>query len=464
MTGAVLFAMNLAFAFQLQRKPFFKIVDAIALTVLLLARHWMRPARRVSIALLILPAMLIVTAYEIYLSSRRPRSGTAASWRGETFDSRGLFEVLEDERKTQPDAVTYVIPRALLTHNLNAQRWMDEALAHTVLPNWGLEIDGVRTLPLGGVSNRRTVFCNEGGTWSIYDSDEYGYNNPRGIWDTGPIDVAILGDSYSQGACVAQKDNTASHIRKKYPKTLTFGMCANGPLMEYANLKEHLFDLKPKIVLWVFYMNDASDLNVERQSDLLLRYFREDGFRQDLRSKQAKIDAAITQYINGLAPNAPHWPAGLASLGLTRQSTPLFLQDLVMREQYSNISGLLRMDRLTTSLTDRFLAKNFFEEEVQWDLFTGILKKAKASVESWGGKMYFVYLPDVFFLKYRGARSHPQMGRVHEMVKEAGLPLIDMHDYFLKQPEPDSYRPHYEAHVNEAGFALIAKGILEQIQ
>lgn len=458
---AALFAMNLFFAFHLHRKPGIKAIAVIGLAALVVVRLRAKPQLRMSVVLALLPAFLGLGAFEILMSRKRPRDGTAAYLRGQPFDSRGLFEVVRDMRKDDPRVQSFVIPRALLTHNLDAPRWADEMLSRTVQPDWGVVVDGVRTLPLGGVSGRTTVFCNEGGYWAVYDSDEHGYNNPRGIWGAAPLDVVIIGDSYSQGACVRPDELTAAHVRKKYPKTLTLGMCANGPLMEYANLKEHVVDLKPKIVLWVYYDNDLSDMLVEKNSELLLRYVEDDGFRQGLRARQTSIDAALDTYLDEVGARSPAWPSSLASVGLTRQTTPLFLQDIVMREQHSSVTSLLRLDWFTSAVTNRFFDRTFFAEQPDWGLFRKVLTKARETIEGWGGHAYFVYLPDVFYL--RPGMVEPNRQGVLESVKVSGMKLIDVHEAFLKLPDPDGYRPHYEAHFTAEGFELVAKFVLEAL-
>ena len=57
-------------------------------------------------------------------------------------------------------------------------------------------------LPLGGISRVTTVFCNETGRYMIYDADERGFNNPRGIWPGREADILALGDSFTHGVCV----------------------------------------------------------------------------------------------------------------------------------------------------------------------------------------------------------------------------------------------------------------------
>ena len=37
--------------------------------------------------------------------------------------------------------------------------------------------------PLSGLSNKKSIHCNENGYYSIYSSDRYGFNNPNEEWD-----------------------------------------------------------------------------------------------------------------------------------------------------------------------------------------------------------------------------------------------------------------------------------------
>ncbi len=456
---AALFLMNLLFAFQMHRHWALKVGPAIAMLAMLAVRLRLKPSLRVTLMLMLVPAVLAVGGFEFMMGRKRPRDGTAAAQRGKPFDSRGLFEVVHDMQQKDPAVQSFMIPRALLTHNLNAPRWADEAIAHTVRPDWGVPVDGVQTLPFGGVSMRTTVFCNEGGYWAVYDADEHGFNNPKGIWGSPQLDVAILGDSYSQGACVPPEKTTAAYLRKKFPKTLNFGMCANGPLMEYANLQEFVVELKPKIVLWVYYNNDLSDLDIEVQSSLLTRYLEDDTFKQGLAGKQAAIDKALDDYLSVFGPSAPKWPEGLASAGLTRESAPLFLQDIVMREAHSSFTSFLRLDWFSSAISIRFLEKNFFAFEPKWDVFKKALTKAKAKVDSWGGKMYFVYLPDAYYMSKKVKMEEPNRKGVLEAARAAGMRIIDVHEVFMALPEPDKLRPHYEAHFTEEGFELVGKTI-----
>src|SRR6185503_8508840 len=71
----------------------------------------------------------------------------------------------------------------------------------------------------------------------------------------------------------------------------------------------------------------------------------------------------------------------------------------------------------------------------QMDLSYEILSEAKRSVDGWGGKLYFVFLPQY----YRYApdfEATPDRDAVLSMAKRAGLPIIDLHESFKNQADP----------------------------
>ena len=57
-------------------------------------------------------------------------------------------------------------------------------------------------IPLSGISNIKTIDCNENGYFSFYNSDRYGFNNNDSVWDEKTIEYLLIGDSFTQGACV----------------------------------------------------------------------------------------------------------------------------------------------------------------------------------------------------------------------------------------------------------------------
>jgi hypothetical protein len=119
------------------------------------------------------------------------------------------------------------------------------------------------TLPLSSQSNSETILCNENGYYAIYKSDRYGFNNPDNEWDKKEIEYLLVGDSFTHGACVNRPNDISSVLRNLSNKSvLNLGMDGNGPLIEYATLREYL-NINVKKVLWIYY--ERNDLGKFRK-------------------------------------------------------------------------------------------------------------------------------------------------------------------------------------------------------
>ncbi len=465
-TLGVAIALSLSqlwFAATLHRPTLLQVLPAV-LAALFAASFKLRPARRMTLALVVLPGILLVYGFEWKIARSRPYDGTMAEKRGVAFDPRSLWEAILDSRAEGKDTYPSFQPRALMVLHLSQGiANANEILNHTLSDEWGVVVDGERLLPLGGVSDKHIVYCNEGGKFAEYEADEHGFNNPKGLWAKDSLDVAMIGDSFTQAACVGADENAAHWVRQKYPATLNVGMAGNGPLIELGSLEEYIAPRKPKIVLWTYYNNDMADLDFEEHVPLLMRYLDEDGFTQKLEGRQPKIDAALIELSSRIEKLAPKWPSGLSSVGLTRKSAPIWLGDLAMNESHSATTAVLRLDRLTWALTSLAVV-DVFNLPPNFPLFKRVLAKAKSRVESWGGKLYFVYMADMFYLQYKGKREQVNRPKVLETVKELGIPLIDAHPTFLALEDPMKIRFHPESHCNPAGYKLLSEIILRGLE
>ena len=93
---------------------------------------------------------------------------------------------------------------------------------------------------LSGISNSKTIDCNESGYYSIYESDRYGFNNPDKEWDQNEVEYLLVGDSFIQGNCVNRPNDISSVLRKLSNKpVVNIAYKAMGPLLEYSSLREY---------------------------------------------------------------------------------------------------------------------------------------------------------------------------------------------------------------------------------
>jgi hypothetical protein len=107
-------------------------------------------------------------------------------------------------------------------------------------------------------------------------------------------------------------------------------------------------------------------------------------------------------------------------------------------------------------------------QELHLELLKQILSIAKTDAASWGGTVYFVYLPELdrFKLKGKDRNSYGQMFSVHdrviEVAKSLNMPVVDMAKDFSVQKDPLLYfqlrRP---SHYTPAGYRLVTDSLLK---
>jgi hypothetical protein len=410
-----------------------------AMIVVLFVSLKLRAAYRISVAILLVLLGVAVYTTEVLLSLSMsafdPRKDAAVE-SGVEFDARDKLAVIADLAKSHPRVVPNVNPS-------NVLRVAKDGARRSIIT-----LDGIETLPLGGIANAVTVYCNESGSYVVYTSDEHGFNNPPGVWNGGALTVAAVGDSFTQGSCVPSDQNTLGVVRARYPATLNLGMVNEGPLSELATLKEYLSPFQPRVVLWFYYEgNDLEDLHAEQDVPLLQSYLTGQ-FHQGLVSKQGPIDDALDVFVRGARQRLV--PANLSRMQRLRNRVPRIVKLEHVRERLA--------------LSSPGSHKEHPDVEADLPLFARILLEAKSGVESWGGTLYVVYLPE--WLRY----AHPQAASaqresVLSIIHSNGIPLIDLHPVFEAHGDPLSLFPYRSnGHYNEDGYRLVGQTVLEAIR
>lgn len=401
-----------------------RIAGVLAITAaLLLASVRLRPPLRANLALSIVAAAVGIYAGEVFLTLHSPRLEQRL---GEKL------RVLAELCGRGVDAYPGIEPARFV--------WAREPEGPT-----SILIDGLRLLPLAGIARKQTIDCKEGADWLIYKTDEHGFHNPPGLWDAAPLDMAAVGDSFTAGMCVPSDENMVAHLRRRHPATLNLGMAGNGPLLMLAQLREYLPAVRPKVVLWCHFLgNDLLDLRKERAHPVLARYL-EEGFRQGLLERQGAVDRAVGEYVESylvptLVRRSRTWP-------------PL-----------ENILGLRNVrSRLNLGFADPYATAPTEEE---YHLFETVLASAKASVERWGGKLYFVGLPPWSEPPRQiGERAQVQVDResklrVLAIARRLDLTVIDVQEAFALHPAPESLFACPKCHYSSEGYRLAAKTVL----
>jgi hypothetical protein len=223
-----------------------------------------------------------------------------------------------------------------------------------------------------------------------------------------------------------------------------------------ATLKDYVPALKPKFVLWFFYEgNDLGDLIYERQSPLLMRYL-EGNFSQALCGRQPEIDQALANYIEAekAAHVVPQRPGTMVETGGRGRH---LLEAVVKLDALRQRLGLVYGD---SSQSSQYTESDI---RVTMDLLDRALRQAKATVDTWGGKLYFVYLPERDSCIDSG-RAAGDRAEIINTVKRAGITLIDLHPVFRAQKDPMELFPFRRlGHYNEKGHRLVGDEVLKSI-
>lgn len=363
-----------------------------------------------------------------------------ASKQGIQFDTRTRLEVIENLGQHGVRAYPAMVPSILLKPNAEG---VEESQ---------LKLRGKELLPLGGISRVTTVFCNENGQYTIYDSDETGFHNPMGSWSLPSVEIVAVGDSFTHGACVSSDKSFVGRIRTGSSSLVNLGMDDNGPLMMLASIKEYAAELKPKIVLWFYFEgNDLGDLRRERRSPLLMSYLQP-GFRQQLRTQQSQIDDLLASYVTKVRTE--------------QESHVTVEQVLKLHHLAAKIAALFRQAKKhgITTEEQRYFAENSAPASPgDMELFRKVVGEAQRKVQQWGGQLYFVYLPQ--WERYAGSpHLNPNRERVLAAVHDLRVPVIDVHPAFEAMEDPLSLFPFRQrGHYNEVGHELVASLVRQAI-
>jgi hypothetical protein len=417
-------------------------VGPVLVSIGLAATFKLRAEARASLVLVLLFSVIALYSVDLFLvldpvNRLLGRSGPRYP---PGYDRRPLVQVALDLRGQGKDAYPAFV----------AQGWMDAPLL--------VEDDPV--VPLSGVAHAITVVCNESGTYLTYRSDRFGFNNADQVWAMDRPDLLLVGDSFTEGACVPLQNSLASMIRARYPRTVNIGYGSNGPLTELAGLKEYGAALRPKHVLWFFYgFNDLPfDLSKELHSDIMTTYLDDPAFRQDLWVRSGDIEGAMRS-------RADITLERLARLGLKGPGPSVVdrvIDVLTLKELRSRLG--FRLDR-----PRKDVALNRWEAQPEWDVFGGIIAEANETVDGWGGTLHLVYLPgrDSFA---KGIKP-PYHEELLELAMSLDIPLIDVYPAFATAPDPVSLFPPkvpgspwwLDLHYDEAGHRLAGETVLASL-
>jgi hypothetical protein len=191
-----------------------------------------------------------------------------------------------------------------------------------------------------------------------------------------------------------------------------------------------------------------------------MRYLDAD-FNQGLLNRQPNIDNGLIAYVDRISHTTMREELVYATANIS--SAPGIVQ-LVKLGQLRNMLGLIYGET-----SKAYGLPNYMAVTDVRDLFTKVLIAAKGSVDSWGGTLYFVYLPTQ--QHYRNPTDASDylnpafLDRDHEQVlalaKTIGLPVIDVHNAFRAHADVLALFPFRQPrHYSTEGNQVVAEAVL----
>lgn len=342
------------------------------------------------------------------------------------YDERTQQEVVHQQRQSGMDALPNYIP------NLFAG-----------------SIDPANPLvPLSGARDVLTVDCNESGTWAIFKSDRYGFNNNDAIWDQSQnFDFVLFGDSFAQGQCVDQDDTIAAALNRKHRiRGVSFGKAGNGPLINLATMVEYGLLGKAKTVIWLYFEgNDTFDVATEKLNPILRSYIDDQRQRGNLNAVD-KLDRTIRTRI--------------ASSEFSSKQTTISL---------AGVLTLSQVRRLFHSLYYRMVLEYENYSQQDFSLHLKIIETAHKLATDRGQVFLFVIVPDInrFINPNHDADRYRGKGQLKHHLRRLGIESLDIFseinalrvDYRTLYPPAPFY-----GHFNPAGYQFVADLIAKKMR
>ena len=307
--------------------------------------------------------------------------------------------------------------------------------------NESFETDNTSIWPLGGGLSNVVYLMRDNFSFKTYLSDEYGFNNPKGLYNENNVDIVLLGDSFVEGYCVKNTQNISAHLRKRGFNVLNLGKGGNGPFCQYISLVEYAKPVSPNIVFWFYFEeNDLKDLIGKENSQIFSLYINSIGYSQDLISKQDRINDFLQIWIDDR----------LQSKISENKKKVLLMKNLKL----FNLRNLLNVRAKPV--------KQRIPEET-FHIFRNILDRSDKVVSNWGGELYFVYLPCWNRYYYNDSELYNR-DNVLQIVSDLNIPVIDIHEVFIRATDVYEYFPNrLSSHYNAYWYQVVGEAISDYL-
>lgn len=309
--------------------------------------------------------------------------------------------------------------------------------------------DKLKILPLSGKSYAINIFCNENGYWPIFKLDRYGFKNKNEVWDQNKnYKIAIVGDSFTHGACVDIQFDISGRLNyylKKNSKnfdTINLGQLGHGPLGAYASVVEYSENINLKKLIWIFNPgNDLIELELELKNKTLSKYFYNKNYTQDLikknQIKDREVDIKMKKYLHFYEKKFHLYP---------------FVKLSNFRFAISNMFDILKLQKKSKSVS---------KKKYNFDNFDKIANNFKSYAEENNIKLIFVYL---HLYDKKNMLDANSKNKIFNIIQKYTIDIIDIDEDFSNIDYKKFYPFRMNGHYNEAGYDYVARKIYDRIK
>ncbi|WP_435151229.1 hypothetical protein ACIJYB_00645 [Candidatus Pelagibacter bacterium nBUS_44] len=373
---------------------------------------------------------VLFSFHKLYKVNETPELTKQAEDDDEGFDTRSKIEVFNDITSTEKEKFIF-----------------NYVFKEVYINRFNSYLDKKKLVPLAGKSHSKVIHCNENGNWSIYKSDRYGFNNNDKLWDNTNRKILYIGNSYTHGACVDYDFSLAGWSNKHFKNfsTLSLGSDGKGPIASLASLREYYPNELSHVIYFFYEGNDLSELKDEMKNEILLNYYKNETFLQNLKKEQEIIDKAWTKMFFD------------SSYNLKKSRLKRFIKLRFVREYLSKSKKLILFSQQSKRITKKDL-KNFEE----------IVLKMKNFSESLNSKFSIVYLPSParYFKPFNENAEYNYYDNIIDIFNRNDIDYLDVKsNLFGLSNDPKALFPrrkfnHYSAKTYGKIVELMKKSII----
>ncbi len=317
-------------------------------------------------------------------------------------------------------------------------------------------------VPLSNISNSTILHCNEVGVWETFESDKYGFNNPKEIISRSNkknLNLLLIGDSFIEGACSGKGNDISSKMRSKGYNVLNLGKAGSGLFAGIARMREYQnaynFDYD-YLVYFIYGDNDLTDTAREYAHPFYKKYINDKKFTQNLSNRQEEVDEYWKSFFSiigekdFLAKNPFISKFGQTYVPATElYKAPEFKHHLKNVLLFSNIRSLIK-----ENLTKNFTNLESKERDRQFKIIEEAVIAFKNELNE-KAKFVIVYLPSYSEIKYKKKTNFQK--EIPKILYNSGIFYFNANERFKELNIKDIFEFGYGlGHYSSDGYGHLA--------